>query len=222
MYSSASRRWPIDAGIEWRDRLCSAAGSTSLASVVASATIDHSRLSRPASAAAAHASSTVAAATTICVGSSRLQHAPPALLGRSLGIAQVAAPQCEADRRAQHERRPLARRYRLQLQKSPADELRRFFIRTRFDEHQTQIEHWAEPRETGRRKLHCRAALRLRLAPTAQVEKDVRSVAAQERAVGQAEAVPRRLGDALLNGRQRLLAAKVKVEQQSSCSRSSA
>ena len=49
--------------------------------------------------------------------------------------------------------------------------------------------------------------------PAAKVEEDVRRVAAQERAVGQAQAVARRLGDAFLDRGQRLLAAQVKVEQ---------
>jgi hypothetical protein len=54
---------------------------------------------------------------------------------------------------------------------------------------------------------------RLRLFPAAQLEQDVGRVAAQERAVGEAQAAATRLCDALLHDRQRLFAARVEVEQ---------
>ena len=155
-------------GSGWRARLCSAAGSTSLASVVASATM------RPL---ALEPAGVGGRGTRLEHGRRcdhdlrrivRLKDAPPALLGRRVGIGQIAAPQRQADSRAQHERRPLAGGHSLELEQSPTDELRGLFVRARFDEHQTQIEDRAEPGDAGRRKLHRRAALGLCLASSGQ------------------------------------------------------
>jgi len=128
-------------------------------------------------------------------------------------VAEIAAPQREADGRAQDERRPLPGRHGLQLEQRPADQLSGFVIGARFDEHQTEIKDRAEPGDARRRELERGSALRLRFRPAAQLEQDVRGIAAEKRAVGQPEPVARGLGDALFHHRQRLLATQVKVEQ---------